>query len=88
MNEKLRLKYEKPVSIDMGRVAPIMGLRCSHGGVATDGCATGAEPETVSACNPTGNGATNNCQTGENAGGFCLIQGSSAGMGCFAGDGN
>lgn len=88
MNEKKRLKYEKPVSIDMGRVAPILGLRCSSGGIATDGCAPGAEPQTVSACNPTGSGAVNNCQTGGSAGGFCLGQGSSAGVGCYAGDGN
>jgi hypothetical protein len=50
-NEKI--KYEKPVCIDAGKVAPILGANCSTGASA-------------GVCLNTGNGATGDCSVGYN----------------------
>ena len=86
MQDKPRLKYEKPVSIDMGRVAPILGDTCSVGDGATD-CPSGMNNASVPVCNPSGLSADNDCRTGSNAGTFCWPQGSSAQVYCLAGSG-
>lgn len=86
MPNKPRLKYEKPVSIDMGRVAPILGDTCSVGNGAAD-CPAGMNNATVAVCSPAGAGADNDCRTGSNAGTFCWPTGSGAQVYCLAGNG-
>ncbi len=86
MNDKPRLKYEKPISIDMGRVAPILGDTCSVGNGATD-CPSGMNNTSVPVCSPSGSGADNDCRTGSNAGTFCWPSGSAAQVYCLAGVG-
>jgi len=85
MSDK-RLKYEKPVSIDMGRVAPILGDTCSVGNGAAD-CPAGMNNAVVAVCNPSGSSADNDCRTGSSAGTFCWPTGSNAGVYCLAGSG-
>jgi hypothetical protein len=86
MSEKPRLKYEKPVSIDMGRVAPILGDTCSVGNGAAD-CPAGMNNSMVAVCDPSGSGADNDCRTGSSAGTFCWPMGSNAQVYCLAGSG-
>ena len=86
MTDKPRLKYEKPVSIDLGRVAPILGDTCSVGNGAADGPA-GMNIATVAVCNLAGASADNDCRTGSNAGTFCWPTGSGALVYCLAGSG-
>lgn len=86
MTDKPRLKYEKPVSIDLGRVAPILGDTCSVGNGAAD-CPSGMNNASVPVCSPSGSGADNDCRTGSSAGTFCWPTGSSAQVYCLAGDG-
>ncbi len=86
MQDKPRLKYEKPVSIDMGRVAPILGDTCSVGNGAAD-CPAGMNNAVVAVCSSAGSGADNDCRTGSGAGTFCWPTGSSAKIYCLAGSG-
>ena len=86
MQEKKRLKYEKPVSIDMGRVAPILGDTCSVGNGAAD-CPAGMNNAVVAVCSPAGSDADNDCRTGSSAGTFCWPTGTSAQVYCLAGSG-
>ena len=86
MADKKRLKYEKPVSIDMGRVAPVLGDTCSVGDGAED-CPAGMNNASVPVCQPAGASADNDCRTGTSAGTFCWPTGSSAAIYCLAGDG-
>ena len=86
MQDKARLKYEKPVSIDMGRVAPILGDTCSVGNGAAD-CPAGMNNAVVAVCSSAGAGADNDCRTGSGAGTFCWPTGSSAKVYCLAGSG-
>ena len=86
MSDKPRLKYEKPVSIDMGRVAPILGDTCSVGQGAAD-CPAGMNNAMVAVCESSGSGADNDCRTGSSAGTFCWPTGSNAQVYCFAGSG-
>jgi len=74
MADKPRLKYEKPVSIDMGRVAPILGDRCSVGAGAAD-CSVGSDNTNVPSCN-----------VGGTANRYCDAHGLSAGLTCAVGD--
>ena len=86
MPDKPRLKYEKPVSIDMGRVAPILGDTCSVGNGAAD-CPSGMNNATVAVCSPAGSSADNDCRTGSGAGTFCWPTGSNAQVYCLSGSG-
>lgn len=86
MTEKPRLRYEKPVSIDMGRVAPILGDTCSVGDGAAD-CPSGMNNGMIPVCLPAGVGADNDCRTGSSAGTFCWPSGSSAKVYCLLGSG-
>ena len=86
MSNPKRLKYEKPMSIDLGRVAPILGDTCSVGDGAAD-CPAGMNNATVAVCSPAGSGADNDCRTGSNAGTFCWPTGSGALVYCLAGSG-
>jgi hypothetical protein len=85
MSDSKRLKYEKPVSIDMGRVAPILGDTCSVGNGAAD-CPQGMNNATVAICE-SGMSADNDCRSGSSAGTFCWPSGSSAKVYCLAGSG-
>ena len=85
MSDK-RLKYEKPVSIDLGRVAPVLGDTCSIGNGAAD-CPAGMNNATVAVCSPAGSSADNDCRTGSGAGTFCWPTGSGAQVYCLTGDG-
>jgi len=80
------LKYEKPVSIDLGRVAPILGDTCSVGNGAAD-CPAGMNNAMVAVCAPSGSGADNDCRVGSSAGTFCWPTGSGAAVYCLAGSG-
>ncbi len=86
MTDKKQMKYEKPVSIDMGRVAPILGDTCSIGDGAAD-CPAGMNNAIVAVCSPAGTGADNDCRTGSGAGTFCWPTGSNAQVYCLAGSG-
>ena len=86
MPDAKRLKYEKPISVDMGRVAPILGDTCSVGNGASD-CPSGMNNSSVPVCNPSGLSADNDCRTGSNAGTFCWPSGSAAHVYCLAGSG-
>ena len=86
MSDKPRLKYEKPVSIDMGRVAPILGSCAPMGSSATD-CGFGHDNSTVPVCSPSGAQATNMCMSGTGATPFCYPGGSAKGGSCYSGSG-
>jgi hypothetical protein len=74
MSEKPRLKYEKPVSIDLGRVAPVLGDRCSVGNGASD-CSVGFNNSSVPSCS-VGGGASLLCMNGLGASGAACYSGS------------
>ncbi len=82
MGDKPKLKYEKPVSIDMGRVSPVLGQVCSTGTGASD-CSPGFNNTYIPSCGPIGLGATNWCQTGEAAQSTC--QTGNAALACLPG---
>ena len=69
MDQKIR--YEKPVGVQLGPVAPIVGLSCMNGTLAT-GCIRGTDPHLVYTCNP-GNVASSNCTAGNTAAQLCWI---------------
>ena len=83
MKHKKKIKYEKPASIDMGKVAPILGATCSPGSGA-DACTNGTDPATQPVCWPTGSSATANCETGDSAAKSCG-DGNTPGWGCYNG---
>lgn len=87
MSEKPRLRYEKPVSIDLGRVAPILGDTCSIGNGAAD-CPAGMNNAMVAICQPYGASADNDCRNGSGAGTFCWLAGAGAAVFCLRGDGH
>ena len=86
MPKPQRLKYEKPVSIDMGRVAPILGETCSLGNGASD-CPQGYNNGMIPVCNPSGSGADNDCRVGSGAGTFCWPLGTGPKVLCYNGSG-
>ncbi len=88
-----KLKYEKPVALDMGAVSPVHGLDCTSGQSAGSGCTTGYvatgdcpvgnNPNVAPVCFP-GNVADYSCSNGgTNSKGNCEI--GSAARGCFDG---
>lgn len=59
-----KIKYEKPVSLNAGGVASVLGAVCSNGDGATDGCSpNGINPQSGGICQ-TGSLATYNCADG------------------------
>ena len=74
MADKPRLKYEKPISIDMGRVSPVLGDRCSIGSGASD-CSYGVD-----------NSQLTGCQAGSVAKQFCWSGGTAGGLACLTGN--
>ena len=84
MEKKNKHIYEKPVSVDAGKVASVLGAVCSDGGVASDGCVEGNDPHVAPVCQP-GLTATFNCGTGTtNTTGSCTPGGDANGA-CDAG---
>lgn len=58
---KKRIKYIKPVAMDLGGVSPILGASCSAG-----------DTQAAGGCTPTGNGAAAGCGDGNSPGtGVC-----------------
>ncbi len=85
MSEKPKLKYEKPVSIDMGRVAPVLGDSCSFGEGA-EPCVNGGDA--VNDCSAGyGNAMIRICQIGDKDSNLCDTGLSAGGYGCSAGEG-
>lgn len=67
----IKIKYEKPTSLDVGQIAAIQGATCSGGNGALDGCNIGTNPAQVYMC-PLGNIADTNCDAlGNTAGSWC-----------------
>jgi hypothetical protein len=81
-----KLKYEKPMSLDAGSVAPIKGANCSNGTGASDLCRSGNNPDIVYLCITTGNTADGNCEAnGNTAGSVCMDGGTPRPGRCYAG---
>ena len=80
--------YEKPVCIDSGKVASVLGDVCSDGhGAGAEECLNGIDPTSVPTCFGTGSDATNDCNTnGSSAGSNCVSTGGVATVACIAGD--
>lgn len=78
--DKIKLhKYEKPTSLEAGKVASILGAVCSDGSVASDGCVIGDDPHVAPVCQP-GDTATFNCGIGTvNTTGSCTSGGDANG---------
>ncbi len=38
MSDQTKRKYEKPIALDTGSAASVLGARCSPGVLHTDGC--------------------------------------------------
>ena len=88
-----KLKYQKPVSLNAGEVASVLGANCSYGSGATDtcnigdsasgGCVGGNDPQVAPVCQP-GLDATYNCTIGTtNDEGNCSNGGTA--RGCYTG---
>lgn len=86
----MKKKYEKPVAVDTGSAASVLGAKCSPGSGATDGCADGStpiggcvggnDPQTAPVCQP-GLVATYNCAAGTtNTEGNCYNGGTAYGV--------
>ncbi len=83
MTSKKKIKYEKPTSVDIGAIAPVLGTVCSNGSGASGGCGIGDNPDVEPFCQSTGNNADGNCETNGNiAGKACYSTGGTAGWGC------
>lgn len=80
-----KIKYEKPISLNAGEVASVLGEYCIGGQNASDGCGFGHDPSTIGYC-PNGDTATTNCWThGTAALQGCWV-GDAAGLGCNQGN--
>ena len=98
MAENKKYIYEKPVSLNAGKIASVLGANCSVGDNASDlcrngegadlGCGTGNNPDVEPFCEATGATADGNCeQNGNTAGKTCYSNGGSAGWGCISDSG-
>jgi hypothetical protein len=96
MREK-KLKYEKPVALDMRAVSPVHGADCNSGSLAegncggtgysaTEGCAPGGnDPHLQPTCD-SGYTASSSCYgDGGTAAEGCSSDGGDPGWGCFSG---
>lgn len=80
----MKLKYEKPKSVDIGKAAAVIGATCSSGDGATDGCHSfGNNPAVQYYCDD-GGSADGNCTVGNTAGAYC-DHGAVAGAQCVTG---
>lgn len=73
--KKNKIPYEKPMSMDMGKAASVLGATCSNGDGAADGCGWGNDPTSIPYCDQ-GGIATGNCYP----------HGGTAGQSCNTGD--
>ncbi|MBN1879706.1 hypothetical protein JW823_06315 [bacterium] len=78
-------QYEKPVCVDLGRVAPVLGNVCSFGDSATDECLAGsnfiAPTPTPFVCVQGNKDQLLNCTNGNNnVGGICSNGNNVSGM--------
>lgn len=76
--------YEKPVSVDAGKIASVLGAICSDGGVATDGCVEGNDPHVSPTCTP-GATASFHCDTGSTNNTTCWDGGTAIAGSCESG---
>ena len=89
MGESRKVKYEKPMSLDAGKIVPTYGAECNDGSQAIDGCGFGNNPDLVPACTDTGSIADTNCNNnGASAGDTCSSHGESATQNCNTSGGN
>mgnify|MGYP006298282421 CR=1 FL=1 len=70
-----KIKYEKPQSMAVGKIASVLGATCSTGTGAIDGCGWGNDPTSIPYCD-----------TGAIATGNCYPHGGQAGQSCHIGD--
>jgi len=87
MSKEKKFVYEKPMSIDAGKIASVMGAQCSTGFNAGAGeCVSGVNPDLVPACTATGAQADTACRgNGGQAGDDCESVGSNASSQCDVG---
>lgn len=72
----LKVSYEKPVAVDLGGAAPVLGASC----------ATGTNYEEPNwDCDQVGNSAEGDCTNAGNSAAWCETAGNSASSRCFAG---
>ncbi len=82
MKQSEKLIYEKPTSVEAGKIDLIFGA-CENGSAALDGCIVGNNPNVGPVCQPTGNIATYNCGSGNtNTDGNCNSNGTTASGAC------
>ena len=81
-----KIKYEKPITLDAGKIASVLGANCSNGDTPEDGaCNNGINPQLVYKCAGTGLTADTNCdKNGGTAGEVCVATGSIPGYGCIS----
>jgi len=79
-----KLKYEKPLALDVGSVATVHGDCRDGSNAAGTVCGFGHDVDDQPYC-PEGDHASNDCETlGETAAGPCSPTGSSASQGCWS----
>lgn len=66
-----KIKYEKPISLDAGRIDPVKGDCISGTSAAGTVCSGGFDVDNEPLCSPDGLNATNNCKLGHYAGNGC-----------------
>lgn len=86
MSEKHKMKYEKPISIDMGRVAPVLGDRCSTGQDAFGTCAMGLGAQNGDCSMGYGNSSIVVCNVGGKDANACTTGNGALRFGCDVGD--
>jgi hypothetical protein len=59
-----KIHYEKPTAVDLGPTAAIVGASCVPGEIVDD-----------NKCYTVGNAASEICDTGNSAGGYCTLVG-------------
>jgi len=80
-----KIKYEKPITLDAGKIASVLGANCSNGDTPEDGaCNNGINPQLVYKCAGTGQTADTNCESnGGVAGNACYQTGLTPTWGCI-----
>jgi len=79
------MKYEKPICVDAGTVAPVLGNSCSFGEGAIGVCQTGGTPASGDCSVGYGNSSTNTCDVG--GGHYYCKTGNDATRDCWTGNG-
>ncbi|MBN1297493.1 hypothetical protein JXA80_11980 [bacterium] len=95
MDLKKKIQYEKPRSLNAGRLSQAIGADCSDGsaaggfacetGSAAADCTQGTNLTNVPACLPNGLAADNRCDLGQSAIPMCWSNGSTATGFCSTG---